>query len=271
MSDHHHQDHDHHAHDHHHHSHHSHRPLGMLVLGGFVALGLIGGGCVLAKGLRDMKLADRSVTVRGVAEQDVKADLVLWNLKFAAIGDDLALTQNDVEQQKTKLFEFLAAGGLKPEEMWLSGIDLTDRQAQDYGDAKDKKRYTINGRVVVRTTNVAAVDALSRKTGDLIKAGVALSDTAYCGSAPSYSFTKLNDVKPQMLADAMASARKAAEQFAQDSQSQVGKIKQATQGYFSIVERDNVDVGSADQGGNCAISSPDKKVRVVTTIDYALD
>lgn len=244
--------------------------LNNLLLGSAIGLGVFGAGALLAFSVLDMKEANRAVTVRGVAEKEVQADLSTWDLKFLATGDDLAATQGAVETQKQQLFTFLESAGITADEVTLAGLDVTDRDAENYGDARNKKRYTITARVVVRSTNIAAMVDASRKIGDLLKSGVTLADRSYCNSGPSYTFTQLNDVKPAMLADATASARNAAEQFAADSGSKVGKIRKATQGYFSIVERDHVDTGSGGEGG-CGLSTPNKKVRVVTTIDYSLE
>jgi hypothetical protein len=96
----------------------------------------------------------------------------------------------------------------------------------------------------------------------LIRDGVPIN-----GSNVNYVFTKLNDLKPAMIAEANQSARKSAEQFARDSGAAVGQIKTASQGYFSVGARDGEQ---CDECGSSGGSSPFQKVRVVTTIDYDL-
>lgn len=110
---------------------------------------------------------------------------------------------------------------------------------------------------MVRSTDVDRVQTTSRALNELVRQGVVLQD--YAG--PSYIFSKLNDVRPAMIAEATASARTGAEQFAKDSGAPLGPIRQANQGSFQILARD--EIGDESQ-------SPDKKVRVVTTISYRL-
>lgn len=111
--------------------------------------------------------------------------------------------------------------------------------------------------MIVRTTDVDRVQTTTRNLNDLVRQGVVLQDF----NGPSYIFTKLNDVRPAMIAEATAAARSGAEQFAKDSGAPLGPIKTAGQGSFEILSRD----GTGDEAG-----TPNKKVRVVTTISYRL-
>ena len=127
----------------------------------------------------------------------------------------------------------------------------------------------IEGSVLVRTNNVDLVQSVSGQTSEIVRSGVALSQENSCGGGPSFLFTQLNEIKPEMLAEATKNARKAAEQFAADSGSSVGSIKQAYQGVFSVTPRDQTE--SNDNSNSCdTVADPNKKVRVVTTVDYFL-
>lgn len=232
------------------------RTTGALALALF--LGLVIGGYSIGKGFSKFRMADRYVTVKGLAEKDVKADLAVWQIRFTATGDDLSQVQNKVERDKALVMDFLKANGLSDDDYWPGRINVTDLLAQAYRQQGTmQSRFIINASVDVRTDKVDTVGRMSGKTGDLVRKGVVLSEF----QGPSYIFTKLNEVKPPMIAEATANARKAAAQFAADSKSRLGKIKRARQGVFMIMARDGDRVAQEAQ-------QIDKKVRVVSTIDY---
>lgn len=228
------------------------------VVGGLLALGLAAAGVFVATGLKDVRTGDRSVTVRGLSERIVKADLAVLPLKFAAAGDDLQAVQADVDRATGAVRAFLAAQGYKPAEIDLGRLEVTDQFAREYQQQNVAARYRVAQTVIVRTTNVDRVQATTRQLDRLIRQGVVLQD--YAG--PSYLFTKLNEVRPAMIAEATASARTGAQQFARDSGAALGGIRSASQGSFEILGRDEVGYDPSSQVF--------KKVRVVTTVSYAL-
>ena len=122
-------------------------------------------------------------------------------------------------------------------------------------------QYTVRQRIALRSKDIERAQRAVARQFDLVTRGVFLED----GSSMSYNFTKLNDIKPEMVAEATRDARASAEQFANDSGAGVGEIKSATQGYFSIEARDG------DSGGWGVSDTPYKKVRVVTTVNFALE
>lgn len=218
-----------------------------------LALGLVSGGYLLGDGLRRAKAADRSVTVRGLAEKDVTADLATWTISYAATGFDLPAVRSEIDANTRELQAFFQGLGFKPEELKPTGAGVN--QWINNG----VNTITITQRMVLRTRDIARAQRAVAQQFDLVRRGVTLQE----GSGMRYSFTKLNDVKPQMVAAATRDARAAAEQFAKDSGAGVGGIKSATQGYFSIDARDG-------EGGEGGADTPYKKVRVVTTVDFYL-
>jgi len=225
-----------------------------------VFLGLVIGGYSIGRGLGKFRMADRYVTVKGLAEKDVKADLAVWPVRFTATGNDLAQVQAEVERNKSFVTGFLMDNGLDEEDFTAGRVNVTDLLAQAYRqEGAMQSRFIINASVDVRTNKVDTVARISGKTGDLVRKGVVLSEFG----GPSYIFTKLNDVKPAMIAEATANAREAARQFAADSKSRLGQIKRASQGVFVIMARDGNQVAQESQ-------QIDKKVRVVSTVDYYL-
>jgi len=223
-----------------------------------LGFGLILAGLAVGNGIVSSRLNDRNVTVRGVSERNVVADIAFWPIRYSSTGDDLTGVQRTIDADTQTVRKFLEDQGFKPDEIALGQLEVTDNYANGY-QQNVASRYVIAQTVNVRTTSVQRVTDSYRKTGDLVRRGVVFSSW----QGPSYVFTKLNEVKPEMIAEATKSAREGALQFANDSGSRLGGIKDATQGYFEIQPR--------DQGENSIESQQvNKTVRVVTTVTYRL-
>jgi hypothetical protein len=230
--------------------------LAAAVLGLCLAVGLIVGGSYLKSAAIQWKSAERSVTVKGLAEREVRADLALWPLHFTVTGDELSTVQQQVNRQADIIRRFLTDAGFKPESITTTSPQVTDRYANSYGNQRPPTRYSAETTVLVRTPKIDRVKQAMPRVGELVSLGVVLSPNYEYRT--EFLFTDLETIKPEMIAQATADARKAARQFAEDSGSKLGAIRSASQGYFSIQDLDSY--------------TPDiKKVRVVTTIDYTLE
>lgn len=242
----------------------------LLAMG--LVVGLILGGWLLGSQIKDVRLADRYVTVRGLAERTVNADLAIWPLSFKEAGNDLQTTYAKSEQDTQAVLQFLAAQGIPKSDITLGQPGVTDTQANDFGGARPPNRYIVQQSITVRSHNVEKVAAAVQKASSLIAKGVVLGGGPQYGSqnSVSYLFTRLNTIKPEMITEATRNARTAAERFAADSGSKVGTIRQASQGLFSISSAD-APAGEG-MGGFAAQSNASilQKVRVVTTIQYYL-
>lgn len=230
---------------------------GRMVLAGagILAVGMVVGGYLLGDGLRRSREADRSVTVRGLAERDVTADLATWTIAYSATAGDLATAQASVDNDSKQIRAFFAELGFPADTLQPTGVNVTT--LTDNGVTS----FTVRQRMALRTTDIKRAQNAVRRQFDLVRRGVMLEE----GSGMAYTFTRLNAIKPPMVAEATVDARRSAEQFAKDSGTSVGGIKSATQGYFEVTARDG------DGGGGWGVSdSPFKKVRVVTTIDFYL-
>ena len=226
-----------------------------LASAGLLTIGLVAGGYLLGDGLLRAKMADRSVTVRGLAERDVTADLATWTIAYSAQSTDLQSAQADIDRDTTAITSFFKELGFKADALQPTGANVNQYSNDGI------PQYTIRQRLSLRTVDIDKAQAAVARQFDLVRRGVVLED----GSGMSYTFTKLEDIKPEMVAEATKDARKSAEQFAEDSGTDVGGIKSATQGYFSIDSRDG------DAGGFGVTDTPYKKVRVVTTVNFYLD
>jgi hypothetical protein len=220
-----------------------------------LAVGMIAGGYLLGDGLLRAKDAERAVTVRGLAEREVTADLATWTISYSAASTNLAEAQDKVRRDTQGIESFFRELGFPADTLQPTGANVTSFTNEGI------TTYTVRQRLALRTTDIARAQKAVARQFDLVARGVFLEE----GSGMAYTFTKLNDIKPEMVAEATKDARAAAQQFAEDSNSGVGKIKDATQGYFEIEARDG------EAGGWGMADSPYKKVRVVTTVSFTLD
>jgi hypothetical protein len=229
------------------------------IAAAILALGVVIGGYLLGDGMRRARMADRAVTVRGLAERNVTADLATWTINFSAQGSDLAAVQAEVDRDATTVNEFFRRAGFPADSVTDGGGSVS----QFFDTNRGENQITINRRIQLRTTDVMRARQAYGLQFNLIRAGVALQD----GSGIQYNFTRLNDIKPEMITQATQNARQVADRFAADSGTAVGGIRSATQGYFSVGARD----GDVSEEGSGERDSPFQKVRVVTTIEYYLD
>jgi hypothetical protein len=224
------------------------------------AIGLTTSGYVLGDGLRRAKMAERTVTVRGVSERNVTANLATWSVDFSHQGTDLSPVQASVDSQARTVRAFFQRAGFKPDEIVDSDVGLSREHPREGESGPDQ--LTVRRSIQLRTNDVMKARSAFARQAELLRDGVELS-----GTNITYTFTRLNDVKPEMIAEANQNARRSAEQFAHDSGAEVGRIKTASQGYFSVGPRDGEACDDCSSSGG---GSPFQKVRVVTTIDYDL-
>ena len=226
-----------------------------VIAAALIAIGLIGSGWFAAEGMRKLRTADRYVTVKGSAEKIVDADLVVWPLSQTVGGNELGAVQAQLDANTRTIRDFLTSAGFKDDEIVVSPPRLEDRWAYSYGDNRPPERYRYSNTVTLRSNRVTAALAALRRSGDVVAKGVMLNTDD--GGGPDFDYTQLNEIKPALIAEATANARKSAEQFAKDSGARIGGIRNANQGVITISDRD-------------AGSPQIKKIRVVTTVEYFL-
>lgn len=218
-----------------------------------IAVGIVVLGLCLKSGIDNIAFRDREVTVRGLAEREVEANLVTWPITYNIAGDNLDTIYNTVSSNNAKIVNFLVSNGIDRKDISVNPPDTYDAAANRYSSDSFRYKYSLSSTITVTTTNVTKVRELLNRQTELLKEGIAFSN-----SYINYQYTGLNSIKPDMIAEATKNARAAADQFAADSDSRVGKIKTASQGQFSIDDSDS--------------STPYiKKVRVVSTIVYYLE
>lgn len=221
-----------------------------------IAAGFVIAASVVAAGFGKIGKPDRTVSVRGLAEREVNADMAVWPLTFSLGGNDLSVLQKNIVADVKIMTAYLDRHGLTKDDYTVQAPAITDTSVNPYME-NGKSKYTYIAKVVilVRSSNVASVKNAQADSLDLMGSGIAVLQDY--DSKIQFEFTGLNAIKPEMIADATKNARAAAEQFARDSGSSVGKIKTASQGLFTI---EDAAVGLEEK----------KSVRVVTTVEYIL-
>ena len=235
----------------------SNKRLSSLILGISLVSGLSALGVLLGDAAIRFKEFERTVTVKGLSEREYPADVVIWPIQFTAASNNLEEIYSSIDSDTVKIRNFLQEAGIANEEITFSIPAITDKLAQQYGSQSNVEfRYTALQNVTVYSENIENVRKVMGKMSDLGKQGIAITGDNY-QSQTEYLFTRLNEVKPEMIEEATRNAREVAEKFATDSKSTLGKIRTASQGTFTIESRDK---------NNPHI----KNVRVVSTISYYL-
>ena len=224
----------------------------LLIAAGIFFLGLF-----IKAGFDNFSYRDRVVTVRGLAEKEVTANKVTWPVVYKEVGNDLQQIYNRITANNKVVMNFLTSNGIKQDEILVQAPNIIDLQAERYGATDRPYRYNVTSVIVVTSSNIEKVNELIKRQTDLLKEGVAVVSGDYQYNT-IYEYTNLNEIKPEMIAEATKSSREAANKFAADSQSRLGKIKTASQGQFSIEDRD-------------PYTPYLKKVRVVSTIVFYLE
>ena len=214
-------------------------------------------GAQVKQGINNFVAKDRVVTVKGLAEMEVPANKVTWPLMYKEVGNDLSTLYNKISHTNKAIVAFLQQKGITEDEISINAPEIIDMQAERYVGENKTYRYNVTTVITVTSNKVDLVRNLISEQGELLKQGIAITGGDYRYNI-QYDFTSLNEIKPQMIEEATKNAREAAQKFAKDSDSELGKIKRANQGQFSIENRD-------------ANTPYIKRIRVVTTIDYSLE
>ena len=230
---------------------------GKFYIGLFVMIGLIVLGMMMPRAVDKFRSFDRTVNVKGLCEKEVKADKVIWPVVYRVMANDVQSVYDQTDSNNAAIIDFLKAGGIKDSEITVSVPEISDKYATEYGSNDRAFRYIAKNVITVYTSDVDAVLALMSRQSDLLKKGIVTGGSNQWENPVEFKYEGLNEIKPEMIEEATRNAREAAQKFAKDSDSRLGKIKTANQGTFTIENRDS--------------NTPYiKKVRVVTSVTYYL-
>lgn len=221
-----------------------------------IMLGLLAVAISIPTAVRTARGFDRIVTVKGLCEKEVTANQVIWPVVYKVGGNALEDVYSNVTLKNRIIIDWLTSSGIPESEITIAAPKIEDTRTNQYGDNRTY-RYIVTSIITVCTDQVELVRRLQSEQFSLLDRDIAIGTGNQWEYPTQYSYTLLNDIKPQMIEEATLNARKAAEKFAADSDSQLGKIRSASQGQFSVTDRDS--------------NTPYiKVVRVVTTVNYML-
>ena len=221
-----------------------------------IMLGLMVLGLMMPMAVKVLHNSNRSVYVKGLCEREVKADQVIWPITYKVMSNDNQTLYKEIARQREEVMAFLLRNGISAEEVSVANPSISDKFANEYGDNNRAYRYIATSVVTVCSSQVDLVRALMAKQSELLTKNVLIVENNW-ENPVEFTYEGLNDIKPEMIEEATRNAREAAEKFAKDSGSRIGKIREASQGTFSISDRDR--------------NTPYiKKVRVVTSVSYSL-
>ncbi|MBR9908208.1 MAG: SIMPL domain-containing protein [Gammaproteobacteria bacterium] len=226
----------------------------IFAIGAVISAALLSFG--LTESVQNFHSFDRVVEVKGLAEREVAADTAIWPLKVVRAGDSQSTIYEQLDKDVQAIRAFLLVNGFDENELSVSSPNVLDKLAERWATEDVGFRYTGDQTLTVYTNKVEQVRELRQQLSELGKKGVSLSGNAY-ETQVEYHFNGLNDIKPSMIEESARNAREVALRFAEHSDSQLGKIRTADQGQFSIYDRDS--------------NTPHIKiVRVVSTVAYQL-
>lgn len=224
---------------------------GMFIMAGLIVLGLM-----IPRSVDKFRSFERTVNVKGLCEREVMADKVIWPVVYKVMANDIQSIYDQTDSNNEVIKSFLESGGIDASEITVSVPNISDKYANEYGSNDRAFRYIATSVITVYTDKVEVVLDLMAKQSDLLKQGIVTGGNDW-ENPVEFKYDGLNDIKPEMIEEATKNAREAAEKFAKDSESRLGKIKTANQGTFTIGDRDS--------------NTPYiKKVRVVTSVTYYL-
>lgn len=230
---------------------------GKFLNGLFIMIGLFVLGAMIPRAVGKFRSYDRTVNVKGLCEREVKADKVIWPVVYRVMANEIQSVYDQTDRNNADIIAFLESGGIERSEITVSVPEISDKYASEYGTNDRTYRYIAKTVITVYTSDVDKVLSLMSEQADLLRKGIVIGGTNQWENPVEFKYEGLNEIKPQMIEEATRNAREAAQKFAKDSDSRLGKIKTANQGTFTIADRDS--------------NTPYiKKVRVVTSVTYYL-
>lgn len=222
-----------------------------MIQGGSIVLAALVLGIFMVCTVKTLKSYDDTVKVRGLCEKEVPADRVVLRINYGDQDNDLVELRNRTEKSDQIIIDLLKKAGFSDEEIKYTSAGFNDRYDSYYGN-NIRFRYSANQTINVFTSKMEEVGEIENKIdAELLKHNIISNTYA------SYEYHGLNDIKPSMIAESLENARTAADEFAKNSHSKIGKMRTASQGYFEV---ENLDENTPQV----------KKVRVVTTVEYYL-
>ncbi len=243
--------------------------LKSILLALSILLGLSLLGFFIFKGLKTFSDKDRVVTVKGLAEMNMTATSAIVTLEFSYSSDNLQDIIKQTETKKNAIINYLTTNGYDKNDITIKNIGVTDRQK--YYETQFVNNQQVQVKVdrytVIQSINIQSKDVKSTEDKNARILLDLVSKDLTCTISANYTFPDLNSIKPQLIAESTKNARVAGEQFANDSQAKLGKIKTASQGQITIAGKYYYDEENSEKPKEPFV----QKARVVSTIVFFLE
>lgn len=237
---------------------------GLFFLGLFLALGLIISVYLVGGVVREIKVRDKTISVKGYAEQPIEANLGVWSASLRVEDKDLKVAATKLAKDREVLLGFLKGLGYETSDIQLSAIGIEEEYKRDEKgrSTNELDKYELSQRFAIESSDVKLIARTSVESGDLLTQGLQLHV-----HSPKYLYTKLNDLKLEMLAKATANGRERVLKLISASDAEIGSLRSASQGVFQITPVNSTEVSSY---GINDTSTIDKAIKAVVTVEYEL-
>jgi uncharacterized protein len=239
--------------------------IGLMLLGASLAIGLIISTFVIARTVERIKIQNQRIQIKGFAEQKIASDLAVWQSRITTRSQDLVTAYNKLKQDSQKVLAYLEQKGIDRKDMEVSSVStIIQYQLTPDGIATNIiDGYVLDQNISITSPSVSQISKLANESTSLIEEGI-----EFASYTPQYYYTKLDDLKIQLLGEATKNARMRAEALAKNSGSEVGTLKYASQGVFQITPVHSTDVSDY---GIYDTSTIDKSIKAVVTVEYSIE
>lgn len=237
---------------------------GLAFLGFMLAAGMVVSTFLGSRSIEKIKLADQTIRVKGSSERKIDSDWAVWNARFAARAPGLTDAYAKIRKDLEAVLSYLEAAGVPRGSVGVSSVSTSIQyKLNEKGHATNViEGYVLEQSVELKSGDIPLVARLARDSTALIQQGIEFSS-----SSPCYYYTRLNDLKIEMLGEATRDARARAEQLAKNSGCAVGALRSASQGVFQITPEYSTEVsdyGVYDTG------SIRKSVKALVTVEFSI-
>ncbi len=234
---------------------------GYLILGISLALGFIISAFIVAGAAKSIKMANQSISVKGYAEKNLTADLGLWRSNITVRSQTMTDGYNRLQTDLQKVLAYLKSKGISEDMIKIDAVNsMQTYRTSENGNNSIPDGYQMNQMISITSNNVQDLMKLSTEASELIRDGI-----DFQSYSPEFFYTKLNNLKIEMLGAASLDARKRAETLAKNSGSEVGALKSAQQGVFQITAVNSTEISDF---GAYDLSTIEKTIKSVVTIEF---
>ena len=210
--------------------------------------------------------SDGTISVTGLGKADFASDLIVWEGSYSTLNTDLKQAYTDLEKNKKLITDYLNAKGINTNEIVFNAVSTLEKKEQNYSETGrymgDKFiGYLLSQSIKIESKNVGQIEKIAREITELLNKGV-----QFYSQPPRYYYTKLANLKIEMISRATEDARIRAEKIAQNSGSTLGELIDAKMGIFQITGQNSNE--NYSWGGTFNTSDKKKTASITMKLNY---